>query len=334
MTQEHPFAQYVRILGKGPNLSRPLTQDEAASAARMLLAGDVEPVQLGAFLCLLRVKTETPGEIAGFVQAAKEHVQKPKDAPAVDLSWPAFAGKSRQLPWFLLSALLLAGAGHRIFMYGAEDHTEGRLYAGRALAALGVSVATTHEDASRRLRQDGFAYMTLENICPPLHQLMGLRPILGLRSPIHSIGRMLNPFDARGEIVGVAHPAYRDVHQEAARLLGQPSMAVFKGEGGEAERRPEKPCEVFTVTQGVASRTEWPALANVLPPPKEETLDPKRLAAVWGGADTDSHAEAVIISTAAVALRVISPALSPDAAHAQAHQLWRERNQTRVPGAK
>ncbi|HEC14206.1 MAG TPA: glycosyl transferase, partial [Rhodospirillales bacterium] len=35
MTEEHPFAQYVRIIGKGPNLSRPLTEDEMLSATRM-----------------------------------------------------------------------------------------------------------------------------------------------------------------------------------------------------------------------------------------------------------------------------------------------------------
>ena len=47
---EHPFAQFVRIIGKGPKLSRPLTEDEMLEAARMILAGDVEPLQLGAFL--------------------------------------------------------------------------------------------------------------------------------------------------------------------------------------------------------------------------------------------------------------------------------------------
>ena len=28
MTEERPFAQYVRSIGRGPNLSRPLTGDE------------------------------------------------------------------------------------------------------------------------------------------------------------------------------------------------------------------------------------------------------------------------------------------------------------------
>jgi len=64
---EHPFAPYVRILGKGKTGSRSLDFDEARSAFTMILRGTVEPVQLGAFLMLLRVKEETPEELAGFV---------------------------------------------------------------------------------------------------------------------------------------------------------------------------------------------------------------------------------------------------------------------------
>ena len=35
---EHPFAEYIRILGKGKKGSRPLTQDEAYQAMKMILA--------------------------------------------------------------------------------------------------------------------------------------------------------------------------------------------------------------------------------------------------------------------------------------------------------
>ena len=54
MTEEHPFAQYVRILGKGPNLSRPLSIEEMYQAASLIMKGQVEPMQIGAFLCILR----------------------------------------------------------------------------------------------------------------------------------------------------------------------------------------------------------------------------------------------------------------------------------------
>ena len=56
---EHPFAQFVRILGKGKRGARSLTREEAREALGMILDGRVEDAQLGAFLMLLRHKEES-----------------------------------------------------------------------------------------------------------------------------------------------------------------------------------------------------------------------------------------------------------------------------------
>ena len=118
--EEHPFAQYVRILGRGKTVGRSLTGEEAEAAMDMILANEVRPEQLGAFLMLLRVKEETPEEVAGCVRSVRKGFQIPVDAPKVDLDWSSYAGKRRQLPWFLLAALVLADDGVSIFMHGAE----------------------------------------------------------------------------------------------------------------------------------------------------------------------------------------------------------------------
>jgi len=68
---EHPFADFIRALGKGPQGSRAVTFDESKAATRMILAGEVLPLQLGAFLTLMRVKIETPAAIAGLAAAAR-----------------------------------------------------------------------------------------------------------------------------------------------------------------------------------------------------------------------------------------------------------------------
>ncbi len=330
VTQEHPFAPYVRILGKGPHLSRPLTFDEARDAAAMIMAGKVEPVQLGAFLCLLRVRTETPEEVGGLARAFKDSLVKPVGV-SVDVDWAAWAGKTRQLPYFLLAALTLAGHGISVLMHGAEHHSAGRLYASDALAALGVPACTSVEDAARRLEATKFALLPLSALSQPLHAIMGLKPILGLRSPLHTIGRLLNPFDAPFSINAVTHPPYLAIHQKAARLLGQINMAAFKGEGGEAERRPEKSCDVHFLADGQTGSEEWPALIDAVRP-KEETLDPARLKALWTGELVDEIAAATIAGTIAVVLRYSGRAGSVDEAEGMGLAMWRDRIKTSVPG--
>ncbi len=320
---EHPFAPYVRILGKGPNLSRPLTQDEARDAMSMIIAGEVEPVQLGAFLCLLRVKTETPEEAAGLAQAIRASIPAP--GIAVDVDWASYAGKSRRLPYYLLAALALARSGIRIFMHGAEGHTAGRVYTSEALAALGVPVATSVGQAVEQLERSSFAYMTLEHLSPPLHRIMELKRLLGLRSPIHTVARMVNPFGAAFTINGVTHPPYLPVHQEGSRLLGEKHAAAFKGDGGEVERRPEKPCEVWALVNGEPVREEWPALVAGARE-KEEHLDLALLKALWTGEARDDFADAAIAGTMALVLRYSGRAGSQDEAERLGRRLWAERH--------
>ncbi|KIL99244.1 Anthranilate phosphoribosyltransferase [Paramagnetospirillum magnetotacticum MS-1] len=332
MAQEHPFAQYVRILGKGPRLSRPLTFEEARDAFAMVLKGEVEPVQLGAFLCLLRVKTETPEEAAGLAAAIRATITPPANAPKVDLDWSSYAGKTRQLPLYLLAALTLAGHGIRVFMHGSEGHTAGRVWTSEALSALGLAQSTSMAEACARLERGNFAYMTLEHLSPPLHAIMELRHKLGLRSPVHTVARLANPFGAACSLSSVSHPPYAPVHQEALRLLGDQRMAVFKGEGGEAERRPEKECEVLSLVGGQPLSENWPALVDGARP-HEEHLNLSRLKALWTGAETDETAAAAITGTMAIALRAMGQAASVDEAEGMAQVLWRERNRAKVPGA-
>ena len=86
MTREpHPFARFINILGRGKTLTRSLTIDEAERAMAMILAGETLPEQLGAFLMLLRMKEESPEEIAGFVRAARATIRMPAHAPRVDV---------------------------------------------------------------------------------------------------------------------------------------------------------------------------------------------------------------------------------------------------------
>ena len=172
MSEEHPFAQYVRILGRGKSAQRPLTEEEAETAMAMVLDGQVLPEQLGAFLMLLRLKEETPEEIAGFVRAARHGFQLPDQPPRVDLDWSSYAGKRRQLPWFVLAALALADSGVTVFMHGAEGHTPGRIYTRETFEALGLPVASSLAEAARGMAAAGIAYLPLEHLSPRLHELI------------------------------------------------------------------------------------------------------------------------------------------------------------------
>ncbi len=321
--EEHPFAQYIRILGKGKKGSRPLTQEESYSAMRMIMANDVEPAQLGAFMMLMRVKEESHEELTGFIQAVREAMELPNGV-VVDLDWSSYAGKRRHLPWFILSTLLLAKNGIKVFMHGTGGHTNGRIYTQDILPFLGIEYAKSVEEAAEQIKENNFSYLPLEYLCPKLHEIIELRPIMGLRSPVHTLARMLNPFDAPYVMQGVFHPGYSPVHQKAALLLNQPHLAVMKGEGGEIERNPDMECLVQSLHNGELSDEIWPPLFSQRHV-KKEAMEPERLSALWRGEIEDEYAEGAVIGTAAIALKLMGKAVSIDEAHEKARKMWVSR---------
>jgi anthranilate phosphoribosyltransferase len=173
MTAQHDaFAKFVAILGRGPGRSRALTREEAREAFGMVLRGEADPNQIGAFLMLLRFRGEDAGEICGMVEAAQDSISFPWRGSHVDLDWPSYgAGRTRGAPWFLLSALALARAGAAVLMHGSNDYSAGMEVAA-GLRAVGLKSALDVGDAMAMLGRDRFAYLPLASFSPALHELL------------------------------------------------------------------------------------------------------------------------------------------------------------------
>ncbi|MGH6879912.1 MAG: glycosyl transferase family protein [Hypericibacter sp.] len=319
----HPFAKFLRLVGRGPTLSRSLTIDEAEEAMTAILAGSAEPMQIGALFLLLRNRKETPEELAGFVRAAQRWWKLPDEA-AAEIDWPSYADRHKQLPYFILSALLLAEQGIKIAMHGLAG--VGEATTPRVLQALGIEAANSVEDAARRIQRSGFAYLPIERFCPPLLRLFAMRPILGLRTPANSFCRELNPLAATAQLQGVFHPTYIVTHQEAARFLKQPKAAIFKGGGGEAQINPEKPCRVGLVEGEALTEETWPPLlAGERHGWRDEPLDPRAVLALWRGEAAPAGPTAAVIGTVAIALKLLGRAPTQEAALDQARAMWKGR---------
>ena len=296
---------------------------------RLLLDGQADPMQAGAFLMLLRYRGEDPEEMAGLVLAAQERTSWPGLDVALD--WPSYgAGRTRGAPWFLLAALALGRAGMPVLMHGSNEFSGGMSVAD-GLAALGMAAVTDEAAARTALVQVGFAYVPIAALCPAFAALLGLRRLFGLRSPVNTVARLLNPGDASAGVDGVFHPPYIETHLAVAELLGRRRLLVLKGGGGEAERNPAKPTQLH-VWDNATGRAilDAPALAGMqagstrasaglAAAPAAGAGEPD-FAAVWRGTVSDPAIEARIVAT--IALGLIAMNKGGDA---EAQTLWQQR---------
>lgn len=317
---EHPFAVFVRTLGKGKRGARGLSREEARLAMGMILDHQVEDAQLGAFLMLLRHKEESAEELAGFTEAVRERLNAPRIA--VDLDWPSYAGKKRHLPWYLLAAKCLAARGVRVLLHGGGAHTAGRIYTEQQLALLDIPLCPDWQAVDEALGRQRLAFIPLSAWMPALQRMIDMRSVMGLRSPIHSLARVLNPLGARCGLQSIFHPGYQAVHREASRLLGDTAV-VIKGEGGEIEINPDAVAHLYGTRSGSTWDEDWPAMSTQRHV-KPDSLDCAQLLAVWRGERSDSYGELAAVATVALALRALGQAR--DDAFEQAQHLWQLRH--------
>ena len=156
---------------------------------------------------------------------------------------------------------------------------------------------------------------------PELQRMIDLRNVLGLRSPIHSLARILNPLQARCGLQSIFHPGYQVVHRDASQLLGD-HVSVIKGEGGEIEVNPDSPCHLLGTSAQGSWEEEWPALfaqRHVKP----AQLQPDRLLAVWQGHESCEYGVQAVIGTIALALHGLG--LARQEAFERAEQIWINR---------
>jgi anthranilate phosphoribosyltransferase len=328
MTQspETEFATFVATLGRGPGRSRALTRDEARTAFGMVLRNEPDPHQVGAFLMLLRFRGEDAEEITGMVQAARAHANPGHDDLGVDLDWPSYgAGRTRGAPWFLLSALALARSGTTVLMHGSNDFSSS-ISVEDGMAALGMRPGTDLTSAATTLRAHRFAYLPLRAMAPAVDRLLDMRRLFGLRSPVNTVARLLNPADAPFGVDGVFHPPYIDVHLGVAERMARRRLLVLKGGGGEAERVPLKPTTASVWDQETGRREIPLAAIEGLRPHPAATDTPGGFAAVWSGEASPETPLATIQGTIALALLAMGRTGDPALAMDQAATIWAERH--------
>lgn len=320
------LASYIHAMGRGPSRARSLTESEAEDALRQILAGEAAPEAVGALFMLMRYRGETADEIAGFTRAARSGLEE-WQAVGADLDWPSYAaGRSRGLPWFLLAARLVSEAGHPVLVHGWNSHQNPIASVREAVDALDISVVGRPDCACTALQRTGIAYAPLEALSPGLMNLLRLRDVLGLRSAINTVCRMLNPARAEASVQGVFHPSYRELQQDAASLLGQSNLTVLKGGGGEFERHPAKNIELFGLASGSPFLHVAPARLGAHRRLSDHAQDPAHLLAVWHGEVHDSWAEEIVIGTTAAALAALKPGRGLSEAEEIALDLWQSRH--------
>ncbi len=226
---------FIAKVGNGPKTWKDLTWEEAKQAMRALIENQTSPVQTGALLMALRLKSESVTELAAFTAAVREYVAPlPVQRRELLVDLPSYAGKQDTFHAAVAAAIVAAAAGGAVLMHGHEGRP-GRIASAQVLSKLGVPSDLEPRQAAEMVDQVGFAYLDIALYHPPIARFLDLRQELGVRTSFHPVARLLNPARAGSQVIGVSHPPYFEKTAEALRMLGAGRALVVRGVEGEPE---------------------------------------------------------------------------------------------------
>jgi len=232
------ISTYLKTIARGAQGARSLPREQARTLFGLLLDGGVSELETGAFCVAMRVKGETPEELAGFLDALHARLAPLPASTRPLVVLPSYNG-ARKLPVLTpLLALLLAQEGLPVLVHGWPTE-ERRISSQDVLLALGVPELTAIE----QIAPGSVAYAPAALLLPGLARLLDVRRVLGLRNSAHSLVKQMNPLapvGARALVVGsYTHPEYAASMAATAALTGADAL-LLRGTEGEPVADPRR----------------------------------------------------------------------------------------------
>ncbi|MCY0964447.1 anthranilate phosphoribosyltransferase [Parathalassolituus penaei] len=209
-----------------------LTTEEMADVMRLVMTGQCEEAQIGAFLVALRMKGETIDEIVGAVQVMRELASGVNVHPlhAVDIVGTGGDG-ANMFNVSTASSFVVAAAGGKVAKHGNRG-VSSKSGAADLLEVAGVKLNLNSVQVARCIEELGVGFMFAPQHHSAMKHAIGARKALGLRTIFNILGPMTNPAGVPNQLIGVySKDLVRPIAEALQRLNAGHVMVVHSEDG-------------------------------------------------------------------------------------------------------
>ena len=213
-------------------LREDLPREMARASMEQVLAGEATPAQIGALAVALRMKGESPSEIAGMAEAMRQRVPPIRTRRSPLLDTCGTGGDNAGT--FNIStsvAIMTASCGVAVAKHGNRA-VSSRTGSADVLESLGVRIDLTPESAARSLDLLGITFLFAPNYHTALRHAAGPRREIGLRTVFNVLGPLTNPAGAKRQLLGVFSDTLVRPVAEVLKQLGSERAWVVHGRDG------------------------------------------------------------------------------------------------------
>ncbi|MBW3070109.1 MULTISPECIES: anthranilate phosphoribosyltransferase [unclassified Actinomyces] len=283
-----------------------LTQDETGIVFAALGAGDLSEAETAALLAALHARGETADEVAGAASAFRDAARAFPEVtfPLVDVVGTGGDGVGT-INISTGAGIVAASMGISVAKHGNRA-VSSKTGAADVVAALGLPLDVTPEQAVEILARDHFTFLFAQAYHPAMRHVAPIRKALATPTIFNVLGPLLNPAHLTYQLMGVANPDILDMIAQTMVKLGRKRALIVHGAGTdeiavhgitqvrEATPRGVKAYEVTPEELGVRTY----ALEDVLG--GEPTENAALLREVFAGRGEPAHRDAIAVNAGAL----------------------------------
>jgi anthranilate phosphoribosyltransferase len=229
-----------------------LSTSDTAWAMGEIMAGEATPVQITAFAVALRAKDETPGEIAGLVEAmlaaaVRVDLGSEEARDAADVVGTG-GDRAHTVNISTMAALTVAGAGVPVVKHGNRAASS---LCGTAdlLEHLGIPLDLGPAEVARCVAEVGIGFCFAPRFHSGLRHAAVPRREMGVPTFFNYLGPLTNPARPRSGAIGCADARMAAIMAEVYARRGD-SVLVMHGEDGLDEFTTAAATRIWAVSGG------------------------------------------------------------------------------------
>lgn len=208
-----------------------LTQQQSQTLFSEVISGEVTPVQLTALLMAMKIRGESPQEIAGAANAFLQHAAP---FPQPDYLFADIVGTggdgSNSINISTASACVAAAAGFKIAKHGNRSISS-KAGSSDLLAALGINLSMSAQASRRALDELNLCFLFAPQYHSGFRHAVAVREQLKTRTIFNILGPLINPARPSLALIGVYSSALVLPIAQTLKLLGYQRAIVVHGGG-------------------------------------------------------------------------------------------------------
>lgn len=208
-----------------------ISKTESTFIFDSIIKGNLSEIEISGILIALKSKIETKDEILGACLSLIKKSLKIKVSEEIIDTCGTGGDMSGTLNISTSSAIVAASAGVKIAKHGNRSISS-KSGSADMLEELGYKISNNLLSLEKSLTKNNFCFLFAQNHHSSMKYVSKVRKNLNTRTIFNLLGPLINPANAKNQLLGVYDEKWVKIHCEVLKDLGSKSALVVHGYDG------------------------------------------------------------------------------------------------------